>query len=263
MPTIKSIQISPDAWVECYNISGLLSGTGLTIQNTGVGPIRYSVNTTQPLLAEKDLYPVIMLFDKVNIPAGTTSVWVIADNSNSYININKQNLDTVITEDMLNSVTSSGNCYLANFRVASLAAGASFYIGCTTGAKYAHLRSREIAQNGSTEISYRAAEDSVFTDGTALATYNRSRVSTNTLLTTFVTAPTVTSQGTLYLPKQLLLSSGSGTASRSGSDLRDIYVILKPNTKHIFTIQNDGTGTASPISWQLTISESSTPELPL
>ena len=263
MPTLKSAQLGPNAWVECYNISGLLSGTGLTIQNTGVHPIRYSINTPMPLVSEKDLYPVISLFEKINIPVGTTSVYVIADNSNSYVNINKQNLDTVITEDMLNSVTSSGNCYIANFRVTSLAAGASFYIGCTTGAKYAYLRNRYVTQNGSTEISYRAAEDSVFTGGTALATYNQSRVGTNTLLTTFVTAPTVTNQGTLYLPKQLVLAAGSITATRSGNDLRDIYTILKPNTKHIFTIQNDGTGTASPIGWQLIISESSTPELPL
>lgn len=263
MLTLKSTQLGSNAWVECYNISGLLSGTGLTIQNTGVHPIRYSINTPMPLVSEKDLYPVISLFEKINIPAGTASVYVIADNSNSYININKQILDTIIAEDTLNSVTSNGNCYLVNFRVASLTAGSSFYIGCTTGAKYAYLRNRYLSQLGSTEISYRATEGSVFTGGTTLATYNQNRNSINTLLTTFVTAPTVTTEGTLYLPKQLILSAGNTTATRTGNDLRDIYTILKPNTKHIFTIQNDGTGTASPISWQLTISESSTPELPL
>lgn len=264
MPTIKSNFITGDAWVEAYTLSSLSAGLGLTIQNTGVHYLRYSINTPTPLVSEKHLYPSLSPFEKINLPHGTISVYLIgAEEVGTYVNINKANVEFNVSQDKLESDTKNGYQYVVAQAFPSIASGASAYIGVTTGPSPIVIRNRAILQLGSDILTYRAAEGSAFTGGTPIIPLNQNRNSSRTATTTFVHTPSDITEGTIYLPKQYLLSSGTNAASRTGSDLANIFTILKPNTKHIFTIQNEGSTAAAPVSWKLTIYENSFLDLPL
>lgn len=151
-------------------------------------------------------------------------------------------------------------------RVASVLtvnAGAQNYIGFRTGALPVIIKSRLINQTGSTRIDYSAQADRGFTGGTVIPICNPNNITQQPILMQAwhtVTPAAATEATVTYLQPFPILSAGVNVASRIGSDTLGLEYVLAPNTDHVFTIDNVGTGNAT-VHWWLTYFEGE-PDLP-
>ena len=73
------------------------------------------------------------------------------------------------------------------------------------------------------------------------------RIGGDVALTSVVSNPTVTNQGTLYIRPYSVLAAGNNAASRIGTDLINKDTYLPPNTQCVFTITNPTNAVASPV----------------
>ena len=127
-------------------------------------------------------------------------------------------------------------------------------IGFTTGSKPVVIKGRFISGLGVTELQYKAAHTAAYTGGTPVLVDNL-RIGGDASLTTVVSNPTVTKQGTLYLRPYSILAAGNTAASRIGTDSINKDTYLSPNTQCVFTITNPTNTAASPVFWYITFVE--------
>ena len=142
-------------------------------------------------------------------------------------------------------------------------AGAQNYIGFRTGALPVIIKSRLINQVGSTRIDYSAQADRGFSGGTVIPICNPNNITQQPILMQAwhtVTPAAATGATVTYLQPFPILSAGVNVASRIGSDTLGLEYILAPNTDHVFTIANPGTGDAV-VHWWMTHFEGD-PDLP-
>lgn len=137
------------------------------------------------------------------------------------------------------------------------------YIGFRTGALPVIIKSRLINQAGSTRIDYSAQANRGFTGGTVIPISNPNNITQQPILMQAwhtVTPAAATGATVTYLQPFPILSAGVNEASRIGADTLGLEYILAPNTDHVFTIDNVGTGNAT-VHWWLTFFEGE-PDLP-
>ena len=137
------------------------------------------------------------------------------------------------------------------------------YIGFRTGALPVVIKSRLINQTGSTRIDYSAQANRGFTGGTVIPICNPNNITQQPILMQAwhtVTPAAATGATVTYLQPFPILSAGVNVASRIGADTLGLEYILAPNTDHVFTIGNVGTGNAT-VHWWLTFFEGE-PDLP-
>lgn len=131
------------------------------------------------------------------------------------------------------------------------------YIGFRTGALPVVIKSRLINQAGSTRIDYSAQTKRGFTGGTVIPVCNPNNITQQPILMQAwhtVTPAAATGATVAYLQPFPILSAGVNVASRIGSDTLGLEYVLAPNTDHVFTIANTGTGDAI-VHWWLTFFE--------
>lgn len=192
-------------------------------------------------------YPYIKAGETLNVPLGTSSIYLICDGPTaSRVSVNK-GIQTVGIFQTMNEVHSkNGTLSVIGATFTNVAAGSAAIIGFQTGNKPVIIKDRYIGFNGSTQLSYAAYEDSTYTaSATAIVPYCQNRRAPITPLYTACQTPTSITNGTQYLPTFQIYGSGQNHNSRVGGDLGTIDTILKPNTKHIWRADNTGTGTAS------------------
>ena len=137
------------------------------------------------------------------------------------------------------------------------------YIGFRTGALPVVIKSRLINQAGSTRIDYSAQSNRGFTGGTVIPISNPNNITQQPILMQAwhtVTPGAATDETVQYLQPFPILSAGVNEASRIGADTLGLEYVLAPNTDHVFTIANVGTGNAT-VHWWLTFFEGE-PDLP-
>ena len=130
-------------------------------------------------------------------------------------------------------------------------AGAQNYIGFRTGALPVVIKSRLINQAGSTRIDYSAQANRGFTGGTVIPISNPNNITQQPILMQAwhtVTPAAATGATVTYLQPFPILSAGVNAASRIGADTSGLEYVLAPNTDHVFTIDNVGTGNAA-VHW--------------
>ena len=130
-------------------------------------------------------------------------------------------------------------------------AGAQNYIGFRTGALPVVIKSRLINQVGSTRIDYSAQANRGFTGGTVIPISNPNNITQQPILMQAwhtVTPAAATGATVMYLQPFPILSAGVNAASRIGADTSGLEYVLAPNTDHVFTIDNVGTGNAT-VHW--------------
>ena len=139
-------------------------------------------------------------------------------------------------------------------------AGAQNYIGFRTGALPVVIKSRLINQVGSTRIDYSAQTNRGFTGGTVIPISNPNNITQQPILMQAwhtVTPAAATGATVMYLQQFPILSAGVNAASRIGADTSGLEYVLAPNTDHVFTIANPGTGDAV-VHWWMTYFEGET-----
>ena len=142
-------------------------------------------------------------------------------------------------------------------------AGTQNHIGFRTGALPVIIKSRLINQAGSTRIDYSAQANRGFTGGTVIPICNPNNITQQPILMQAwhtVTPAAATGATVTYLQPFPILSAGVNAASRIGADTLGLEYVLAPNTDHVFTIGNVGTGNAT-VHWWLTFFEGE-PDLP-
>ena len=152
------------------------------------------------------------------------------------------------------------NVLLGRQRVAStiltVNAGATVHIGFITGNDPLIITSRLINQIGSTRIEYYARSGLSFTgavSGNIVPIRNPNsitKVPIGVQMWHSVTPGTPTAATEQYIDKYPIFSSGGNSQSRIGSDTLGLEYVLKPNTSHVFSIANTGTGNATVHWWQ-------------
>lgn len=135
-------------------------------------------------------------------------------------------------------------------------AGATTHIGVTTGNDPVVIKSRLISQIGSTRIEYSARSDLSFTgavSGNIIPIRNPNnitKVPISIQMWHSVTPGTPTAATVQYLDQFPIFAAGNNAQSRIGADASWLEYVLKPNTSHVFSIANTGTGNATVHWWQ-------------
>ena len=135
-------------------------------------------------------------------------------------------------------------------------AGATVHIGVTTGDDPVVIKSRLISQIGSTRVEYYARSDLTFTGavpGNIIPIRNPNnitKVPIGVQMWHSVTPGAPTGATVQYIDPFPMFSSGNNAQSRIGSDTLGLEYVLKPNTSHVFSIANTGTGNATVHWWQ-------------
>lgn len=135
-------------------------------------------------------------------------------------------------------------------------AGATTHIGVITGSDPVIIKSRLLNQIGSTRIEYYARSDLSFT-GAASGNIipirnpnNITKVPIGIQMWHSVTPGTPTGSTEQYLDPFPIFAAGNNAQSRIGADTLGLEYVLKPNTNHVFSIANTGTGNATVHWWQ-------------
>ena len=152
------------------------------------------------------------------------------------------------------------NIKLGRQRVASailtVNAGATTHIGVTTGSDPVVIKSRLLNQIGSTRVEYSAQSDLSFTGAVSgniiniRNPNNITRVPIGVQMWHSVTPGTPTEATVQYLDPFPIFAAGNNSQSRIGADTLGLEYVLKPNTSHVFSIANTGTGNATVHWWQ-------------
>ena len=135
-------------------------------------------------------------------------------------------------------------------------AGATVHIGVTTGSDPVVIKSRLINQISSTRIEYYARSDLSFTgavSGNIIPIRNPNnitKVPVGVQMWHSVTPGTPTESTVQYLDPFPIFAAGNNAQSRIGADTLGLEYVLKPNTSHVFSIANTGTGNATVHWWQ-------------
>mgnify|MGYP003126151019 FL=1 len=123
------------------------------------------------------------------------------------------------------------------FRNATLASGSKLYLGISVPAStYPHMQVVQVtADEGGLEVEL--YENSTYSGGSAVTMVNRNRNSSKTLSTSVVSAPTVTTEGTLIdfhiLPEQ-------GAGGHSGVNTKEEFgeLALSSSTDYLIAVDN-------------------------
>lgn len=136
-------------------------------------------------------------------------------------------------------------------------AGTTVHIGVTTGNAPVIINSRLINQIGSTRIEYYARSGLSFSgavSGNIINIRNPNNITKAPIgiqmwhsVTPGAVVPGVTEQ---YLDPFPIFAAGNNAQSRIGADASGLEYVLKPNTSHVFSIANTGTGNATVHWWQ-------------
>lgn len=135
-------------------------------------------------------------------------------------------------------------------------AGATVHIGVTTGNDPVVIKSRLLNQSGSTRVDYYARSDLSFTgavSGNIIPIRNPNNITKVPIgfqMWHSVTPGAPTSATEQYLDPFPIFAAGNNEQSRIGSDTLGLEYVLKPNTSHVFSIANTGTGNATVHWWQ-------------
>lgn len=134
------------------------------------------------------------------------------------------------------------------------------HIGVVTGSDPVIIKSRLINQIGSTRIEYYARSDLSFTgavSGNIIPIRNPNNITKVPIgiqMWHSVTPGTPTGSTEQYLDPFPIFAAGSNSQSRIGADTLGLEYVLKPNTNHVFSIANPGTGNAT-VHWWMTLYE--------
>ena len=132
----------------------------------------------------------------------------------------------------------------------SISAGGNLYYGLVTGDKEIHIRPSSIVTSGD-KVTYQTFKGSAFHGGSALTVLNRNQVDPQPNTASWVKAPTVDTEGTVFAEAYLPGSTGIG-GTRSGSSLgAGEEYILPPNSKFLMKFTNESSA-ANLISWSIT-----------
>ncbi len=152
------------------------------------------------------------------------------------------------------------NVKLGRQRVAStiltVNAGATNHIGVITGDEPVVIASRLISQIGSSRVEYYARSDLSFTgavSGNIINIRNPNNITKVPIgfqMWHSVTPGTPTGATEQYLDPFPIFAPGRDAQSRIGGDTLGLEYVLKPNTSHVFSIANTGTGNATVHWWQ-------------
>ena len=135
-------------------------------------------------------------------------------------------------------------------------AGATVHIGVTTGDDPVVIKSRLLSQIGSTRVEYYARSDLAFTgavSGNIIPIRNPNnitKVPVGVQMWHSVTPGAPTGATEQYLEPFPIFAAGNSQQSRIGSDTLGLEYVLNPNTSHVFSISNPGTGNATVHWWQ-------------
>ena len=140
--------------------------------------------------------------------------------------------------------------------ILTINAGATAHIGVTTGDDPVVIKSRLISQAGSTRVEYYARSDLTFTGAVSgniiniRNPNNITKVPIGVQMWHSVTPGAPTAATVQYLDPFPIFAAGNNEQSRIGSDTLGLEYVLKPNTSHVFSIANTGTGNATAHWWQ-------------
>ena len=140
--------------------------------------------------------------------------------------------------------------------ILTINAGATTHIGVTTGSEPVVIKSRLLNQIGSTRIEYYARSDLSFTGavpGNIIPIRNPNNITKIPIgvqMWHSVTPWTPTAATEQYLDPYPIFAAGNNAHSRIGADTLGLEYVLKPNTSHVFSIANTGTGNATVHWWQ-------------
>ena len=135
-------------------------------------------------------------------------------------------------------------------------AGATVHIGVTTGNDPVVIKSRLLSQIGSTRVEYYARSDLSFTGAVSgniiniRNPNNITKVPIGVQMWHSVTPGAPTGATVQYLDPFPIFAAGNNQQSRIGSDTLGLEYVLTPNTSHVFSIANTGTGIATVHWWQ-------------
>lgn len=252
-------------WQNIYTLSGFAAGTELAVKPDGqaVFVVVGGLLPTIPIMDGESIQP----FEDGVIPSGNTNVWISTFATNTTADI-RSPIDAVLTgpfplgdlvkgkKAMTVQPTNEVGVKLGNSRVLSarltVGAGNQVYIGFTTGSLPFIIKGREVTQQGSTEVRYSAEEDRSYTGGTVINIRNPNRVTQQPIgISAKHTITPSGTAGTIYLDPASIFGAGGSSASRIGTDVDGLEYVLKPNTSHVFTINNAGNGSAD-IFWWMT-----------
>jgi len=136
-----------------------------------------------------------------------------------------------------------GNGYKTYLEFTSLAANGTLNYCFTTGAGvYVHMKSIDLSVLGSSCKAEILIGASVTVDtGTAVALNNTNHNTTKTAVSTFKASPTYTGGTSWHQVQVLADSTAQNNASAKSSVNENDELVLKPNTKYILKITNNGT----------------------
>lgn len=166
-----------------------------------------------------------------------------------------QGLRAVVFQNFTEVHVKTGRQRVAS-TILTVNAGATVHIGVTTGSDPVVINSRLLNQIGSTRIEYYARSDLSFTgavSGNIIPIRNPnniSKVPIGVQMWHSVTPGTPTEATEQYLDPYPIFAAGNNAQSRIGADTLGLEYVLKPNTSHVFSIANTGTGNATVHWWQ-------------
>ena len=193
MATTKGFPVGAQ-WVNAFTASGLSVGTPVRIQNLTGGVMHYCIGATAPNGEDAALYPALDGYSLVDLPfsnsGAANTIWLIQQGGQGVASVTPTAAPIYQTFDSANAKT--GNLFKFSAYAATVTAGTPFRLGVQTGALPLTIKARFLSFIGSTEVIYRAYEDSVYTGGTPVTTYNQGRLAFRAAGFTVVQAPTVT-----------------------------------------------------------------------
>lgn len=130
------------------------------------------------------------------------------------------------------------------------------HIGVITGNDPVVIKSRLLNQIGSTRIEYYARSDLSFTGAVPdniiqiRNPNNITKIPIGIQMWHSVTPGAPTEATEQYLDPFPIFAAGNNAQGRIGADTLGLEYVLKPNTSHVFSVANTGTGNATVHWWQ-------------
>lgn len=98
--TLQNISIDAEEWINIYPLASIDAGTPVSIQNTGVSDLYYSISETKPP-RNSDKYKIFRRSDTIDLTNNDLFVWVFSPQVDGLINVS---LFVSNIEDLLNSL---------------------------------------------------------------------------------------------------------------------------------------------------------------
>lgn len=86
--TLQNISVTAETWIEVYALTSITPGVPVSIQNTGVTDLYYSISAIEPP-KNSDKYKIFRRGDTINLNSGDLSVWVFSPQVKGLINLSR------------------------------------------------------------------------------------------------------------------------------------------------------------------------------